>query len=226
MATRYRKPKKSNAPLWIVLGCVGAIGASIGIYFMVKGSGKSSSSGKPSSTDEVPGFVRAGIDTSNVENTRAWASAAVKQLKDADARKTDAEMRRVEKELKDALLGKKIRWSFPVEAVTENEVKLDTFFGTKAGTFAGDDPQLKGRPLRKLYFRAYIGSEKDEVKIGDEVSATEAKRLHKGDQWTLTRTVTEVTVEKVNKQWLSVSSYTDVVDEMDAYCITLIMERK
>jgi hypothetical protein len=208
-----RKPPKSNAVLFIVLGSaalvlLGCVG--IGGYFLLKkGSGPSLG---------LPG--RAALDPNDVANTGAWAKDAVGRLK---AGKADAAG--VEKEAKDSLLGKKVRWSFPVEAVDEGEVKIDTFFGDAAGKYEGADPKLKGKPLRRVYLRVYFEADKDNVKVGDEVSKLEAARLNKGDRLAVVRTVTKVEVRK-DDPWFSQSPYTGVVDVLEPFCIDVTVERK
>ena len=61
-----------------------------------------------------PGFTAARLDPDNVENTRAWAEKAVARLKELEAKgdrkATDAEVARLEKEMRAALQDKKIRW--------------------------------------------------------------------------------------------------------------------
>src|SRR4051794_3034849 len=171
-----RKPPKSNAVLFIILGSVAALVllscVGVGGYFLLrKGSGPSLG---------LPG--RAALDPNDVGNTSAWAKDAVERLK---AGKADAAG--VEKEVKDSLLGKQVRWSFPVEAVDEGEVKIDTFFGYPAGKYEGADPKLKGKPLRRVYLRVYFEDDKDGVKVGDEVSQAEAARLNKGDRQEVVR---------------------------------------
>jgi hypothetical protein len=165
--------------------------------------------------------ARAVIDPDSVENTAAWASAAVSRLK------AGGDAARVEKELKDALLGKQVRWTFPVEAVDEGEVKLDTFSGTPDGTFKGDDPKYNGRPQRRLYFRVYLGDESDAVKVGGEVTQAQGAGLRKGSPWTLARTVTEATVTRRGEDnWMSASAYSDVIDVLEPFCVTLVVVRK
>jgi hypothetical protein len=213
--SRKRPARKSHLLLWIVLGSALGVGClaiclSAGVFVWWR-----------SSAADGPGFSRAALDTENVENTRAWVADAVKRLKESDGRGADV----VEKELKDALLSKKVRWTFPVEAVDEGELKLDTFFGTPGEPFGGDDLKLKGKPTRRVYLRVYLEADKDNVKVGDEVTAVQARLLGKGSKWTVSRTVTEVSVEK-GGPWFSASAYTDVVDVLDAYCVTLVLERK
>src|SRR5262245_19989031 len=62
-----------------------------------------------------PGFVAARLDLDNVENMRAWAETAVARLKELEAKgnraATDAEVAKLEKEMRDALQEKTIRWS-------------------------------------------------------------------------------------------------------------------
>src|SRR5437870_5584666 len=94
-----QRADRSSLTLWIVLGSVAVvvlcIGLGIGIYFLWKGSGLPS----------LPGSARAALDPNDAENTAAWAAAAVGRIKDAEASKdvarTNAEIARVEKELKD-----------------------------------------------------------------------------------------------------------------------------
>jgi hypothetical protein len=227
MPKRYRKRDKQQSTLilWIILAVVGVGGGSVGIYFLVKGSGK-----KTSATEEPPGLGLAVLDQDNVANTRSWAADQVKRLKDVAARKNDAalkdEISRVENELKSSLLGKKVRWAFPVAAVVDGEVKLDTFFGIEAGRFPGDDPGLGGRPMRRLYFRAYFDGDNDVVHVGNDVSADEARRLRKGNTLTIVRTVTEVMLTQHDEKWVSTSAYSKVVDVMEPYCITVVLSRK
>jgi hypothetical protein len=216
--SRERPAGKSHFLWWIVGGSVLVVGCfgvclCAGFFFWWK-----------SSAGDGPGFSRAAIDADNVENTRAWAADTVKRLKESSNSAT--EVSRVEKELKDALLGKKVRWTFPVEAVDEGEVKLDTFFGAAGEPFRGDDPKLKGKPTRRVYLRVYLAADKDNVKVGDEATEVQAKLLQKGSKWTVSRTVTEVSVEKGDDPWFFASAYSGVVDVLDAYCITIVLERK
>lgn len=221
--SRHRPVAKSNAVLWIVLGSLAALGLCIGAYFLLREPGKTPS-------PDLPGSGRAALDPNDVESTRAWAAEAVKSLKAAESAKngarTDAEIARVEKELKDALLGKQVRWAFPVAAVDGGEVKLDSFFGTKAGQFRSDDPKLNGKPMRRLHFRVFFEAEKDAVMVGDEVTQAQAGQLKKGSKVTVARTVTEITLTKHDDKWVSSSSYSDVVDVLEPYCVTVVVERK
>jgi hypothetical protein len=221
--SRRRPVANSRALLWIVLGCLAVVGLSIGMFVLLK------SSGIPSISSDLPGPGRASLDVNNVEYTRAWVAEAVKRLKDAESGKNDAktnsEIARVEKELKGSLLGKQVRWTFPVEAVDEGDVKLDSFFGTSAGEFRGDDPKLKGKPLRRVYLRVYFAADKDAVKVGDEVTSEEATRLQKGSKWTIIRTVTEVSLT-IHDPWFSPSAYTDVVDALEPFSVTIELSRK
>jgi hypothetical protein len=216
---RKRPAPKSNAVLWIVVISLAAVvvlggAVSVGAYFLLRGSGKTPSLG-------LPGSGRAALDTNSVENMSAWAADAVKRLKDADGKDAG----RVEKELKDALLGKQVRWAFPVEAVDEGEVKLDSFFGTKAGPFRSDDPKLNGKPSRRLHLRVFFAAEKDGVKVGDEVTAAEAERLKNGGKCAVVRTVAEVELTK-HDPWSSQSPYTGIVDALEPYCVTITLVRK
>jgi hypothetical protein len=210
MPPRSRPPAKSHLVLWIVLGSVAFVGLCVGAFFALKRSGPSLLSG-------------AGPDTASVENTRAWAAAAVERIKAAESSGgADAEIARVEKQAKDALVGKQVRWTFPVEAVDEGEVKIDTFFGTRVGEHKGPDPGLKGKPLRRVYFRVYF---KEGVMVGDEVSEADAARLKPGDKWTVTRTVTSIEVRK-HDPWFMQSFYTKVVDDLEPFCVDIHVERK
>jgi hypothetical protein len=216
-ASPKRPARNSRVVVWIVLGSmllVGCFGVCLiaGVFIWWK----------TSAVDAV-GFSRAAIDTDNVDNTRAWVADAVKRLKESGHAAT--QVSRIDKELNAALLGKKVRWTFPVEAVDEGEVKLDSFFGDGGEPFRGDDPRLKGKPTRRVYFRVYLKEDKDNVKVGDEITAAQANLLRKGSKWTVARTVTEVSVEK-GDEWFYKSAYSDVVDVLDAYCITIVLERK
>ena len=217
MPNPSRRPPapKSNATLWIVLCSLAALAlvatASVGAYFLLRG--KMASVG-------LSGLAT--LEPNDVESTRAWAKDAMKRLKDTDGK--DAE--RVEKKLKAALLGKQVRWSFPVVAVDEGEVKLDSFFGTKAGAFRSDDLKLNGKPTRRLYLRVFFEAEKDAVKVGDEVAQEEAGRLRKGDKVTIVRTVSEVTLTRRDDKWVSTSAYSDVIDVLEPYCVTVVVVRK
>ena len=212
--SRRRPPAKSHTVLWIVLGCVALVGLCVGAFFVLKGSGVSS----------LPGFGPS-LDPSSVENTSAWAAAAVKRLNDAgkDEAKVDAEIARIEKQVKDSLVGKEVRWTFMVEAVDEGELKLDTFFGPRVGEYHGRDPGLQGKPLRRLHFRVYLGERN--VEVGGEVGHADALLLKQGDKWTLVRTVTKVEVRK-HDPWFSESPYTGIVDELEPYCIDITIAPK
>ena len=173
---------------------------------------------KPGGGD-APG--RAAIDPNSIENTRAWSAAAVERL---GSGATTPE--RVEKELKDGLVGRQVKWAFPVEAVDEGEVKVDSFFGTDGGPFKGEGAEFKGRPTRKLYLRVYFDAEKDGILVGRDVTNEEAARLHKGGKQAVTRTVVEATVTKSDGTWVCPSKYSKVLDVLDAYCVTIVVARK
>jgi hypothetical protein len=202
-----------SAAALCLLGCLG-----VGGYFLLKKG--------PGPSPGLPGSGRAGLDPNSVENTSAWAEDAVRRMKEAEARGgADAEVARVEKQVTDGLVGKQVRWAFPVEAVDEGEVEIDTFFGNPAGKYEGADPQLKGKPLRRVYFRVYFEDEKDDVKVGDEVSELEAARLKKGDRQAVVRTVTKAEVRR-HDPWFMQSGYTGVVDTLEPFCIDVTVRRK
>ncbi len=212
---------KSNLLLWVLLGSAGVLGlclaACVGALLLL-GGGK----GLPA----MPGSGGAALDPDDVDRTRAWAEDAVRRLGAADKGAAQAEAARVERDLKEGLLGKRVRWSFPVEAVDEGEVKLDTFFGARAGPFGGDDQRLRGKPTRRLYLRVYFDGDADVVRVGGEVSTADAARLKKGDKITVARTVTEVTLTAHDDRWVSTSSYGDTVDVLEPYCVTVVLVRK
>jgi hypothetical protein len=216
--SRNNRRAEPSFPTFWVLVALGAVvllvGLGIGIYILSRGS----------ELPAVSGAARAVIDPNDAENTAAWAAAAVGRIKDAGD-KADAEAARVEKELKDALLGKQVRWTFPGEAVDDGEVKLDSFFGTAAGKYAGDDPQLRGKPLRQLHLRVFFADGDSAVQVGKDVSALEAAGLRQGSKCAVVRTVTEITVDR-HDPWVSASPYTGVVDVMEPYCVTIIVARK
>jgi hypothetical protein len=108
---------------------------------------------------------------------------------------------------------------------SRREVKVDSFFGAKAGPFRSDDPKLNGKPSRRVYLRVYFAGEGDQVMVGRDVSATEASGLRQGSRVTVLRTVSEVTVDK-NDPWFSGSPYTGVVDALEPYCVTITVVRK
>jgi hypothetical protein len=212
---RRRPAPKSNALVWIVLGSLAALFVlggvvSVGAYFLLRG--RTTSLGLP---------ARAALDPNSAENTSAWAADAMKKLKDGGGKDAD----RVEKELKDALLGKQVRWTFAVEAVDEGEVKIDSFFGTAAGKFQGEDPKLNGKPLRRLHLRVYFTGEDGPVVVGKDVTALEAAGLRQGSKVTVVRTVSEITVDK-NDPWFSGSPYTGIVDVLEPYCVRITVARK
>src|SRR6266545_2244966 len=220
---RKKTANNAHTVLWVALAFVCVCAASVGIYFVVKGAGK-----KPPAADEPPVSVQNALDPGSVEHTRAWAAELVKRLKEVEDRKNDAatktEIARVEKEIKDTLLGKQVRWTFSVLAVDEGELKMESFFGMDAGWFSGDDPKLVGRPMRRLYFRVYFADDEAVVKVGDEVTAAEASRLRNGGTFTVVRTVTEAMLSRHDK-WVSASAYSDVVDVLEPYCVTVVLSR-
>jgi hypothetical protein len=216
---RRRPAPKSNALVWIVLGSLAALFVlggvvSVGAYFLLRGPGKTNPLG-------LPGSGRAALDANSVENTSVWAEDAVKKLKDGGGKDAD----RVEKELKDALLGKQVRWTFAVEAVDEGEVNIDSFFGTAAGKYQGEDPKLNGKPLRRLHLRVYFTGEDGPVVVGKDVTELEAAGLRQGSKVTVVRTVSEITVDK-NDPWFSGSPYTGIVDALEPYCVRITVARK
>jgi hypothetical protein len=178
------------------------------------GSSKSTDPGK-----NGPG--RAAPDPGSVENTRAWAADAVERLR---SRSTTPE--EVEQELKDALVGKQARWTFPVVTVEDGEVKVDSFFGPPGEPFKGEGAELNGRPTRRLYLRIYFDAEKDGIMVGRDITNEEARRVQKGDRQAVTRTVIEASVTKSDGTWVSASKYSQVLDVLDAYCITIVVARK
>jgi hypothetical protein len=127
----------------------------------------------------VPGLTTARLDPNNVENTRAWAEKAVARLKELEAKgnraATDAEVARLEKEMRDALLDKKVRWSLVISGVrNDGEVDLDQFFGKDDGKVP--DGRDAGKRRRRLYMRIYLAEDGDEVRIGDEINQFQAAR--------------------------------------------------
>jgi len=174
----------------------------------------------------VPGFTAARLDPDNVENTRAWAEQAVARLKGLDAKgdraATDAAVAKLEKELRDALQDKKVRWSLVIDGVRQDgEVDLEQFFGHDDSKVA-DGPEA-GKRRRKLYLRIYLDAAGDEVRVGDEVKQEQAG---KGNRFTLQRQVVEVGIRQRDTNWRSHNRWTDVVDVLDTFCVDLIVKRK
>jgi hypothetical protein len=223
-------PRRTQSPiLWIALLlavslfflCCG--GVSVVTYFVVNRVTDSAGGLLPSITIERP-------DPDNLENTRAWAASTVKRLKEIESKGDDAatkkEIGKVEQKLKDAFLGKKVRWSFPFIGLHKNgkEVNVDTFFGPDGGPFRGDDPRWAGKTTRKLYFRVFFGNENDGVLIGRDISREQANRLRKGDPLAVKEKVTEVLLQHHDKWWLP-NNPSGGVDVLDDFCITLTLER-
>ena len=220
------KGSPDKKSLWIVLVvvvlgvpllflCCGGIG--IAIYFFFPGG------------RGVPGFTTARIDPNNIQNTRAWAEATVKRLKELDAKgdqvAVQAEMLKAEDALRAALLNKKVHWAFEVNGVEDNKVDVETFFGIRAGNAPPpDDPQLKGKPVQKLYLRVFFHEREDGLLVGRDFSPEQAKALRKGTTQTLDRTVTTVEV-RGHDGWFSRNPWTDSVDVQDAFCVDIILTR-
>jgi hypothetical protein len=72
--------------------------------------------------------------------------------------------------------------------------------------------------------RKHFDSERDAVRVG-EVSQAEADGLKKGNKVTVVRVVTEATLTKRDR-WVSTSAYSDVVDVLAPYCVTVVLTRK
>jgi hypothetical protein len=173
-----------------------------------------------------PGFTAAKLDPDNVENTRAWAEKAVARLKELEAKgdrkATDAEVARLEKEMRDALQDKKIRWALVIDgARKDGEVDLAQFFGNDDGKIP--DGKEAGKKRRKLYMRVYLAADGDEVRIGDEIDAQQAM---KGNTFTLERQVIETNIRQRDTNWRSRNLWTDVVDVLDTFCVDIIVKRK
>src|ERR1043166_2722235 len=153
-----KSTKKSNTTL--ILAIIGGVavlstcccGAGVGSWFFYFRTG---AAGVPG----LSGPAVARLDANNLENTRAWAEKTVAKLKDIDGKGnraiTDAEVAKVEKEMRDAMVGKKIRWSMIIAGVREEgEVDFAQFHGNDDGKIAnGPDA---GKPRRKLYLRLYF----------------------------------------------------------------------
>jgi hypothetical protein len=174
----------------------------------------------------VPGLTTARLDPSNVENTRAWAEKAVARLKDLEAKgnraATDAEVARLEKEMRDALLDKKVRWSLVISGVrNDGEVDLDQFFGKDDGKVP--DGRDAGKRRRRLYMRIYLAEDGDEVRVGDEINQFQAA---KGKSLTLQRRVIEVNIRQRDTNWSAYHQWTGVVDVLDTFCVDIIVKRR
>jgi hypothetical protein len=174
----------------------------------------------------VPVFAAAKLDPDNVENTRAWAEKAVARLKELEAKgnrgATDAEVAKLEKEMRDALQDKKIRWALVIDGVRQDgEVDLEQFFGKDDGKIP--DGEEAGKRRRKLYFRIYLDGDGDEVRIGNEIDQQQAV---KGNRFTLQRQVIEVNIRQRDTNWRSRNRWTDVVDVLDTFCVDIIVKRK
>jgi hypothetical protein len=215
-------PKKSNAVLLIsiligvpvLLTCCCSVG--VGGWWVFFRSGALG----------VPGFSAAKLDTGNVENTRAWAEKSVARLKELEAKgnraATDAEVAKLEKEMRDALEGKQIRWSLVIEGVRDDgEVNLAQFFGKDDGRFK--DGEDAGKKRRKLYMRIYLEGGGDEVRIGDEINRSQAA---KGSRFTLQRKVIEVNIRQRDENWSSHNTWTDTVEVLDTFCVDIIVKRE
>lgn len=172
------------------------------------------------------GFTAARLDLNNVENTRAWAEKAVARLKELEAKgdrkATDAEVAKLEKEMRDALQDKKIRWALVIDGVRKDgEVDLAQFFGKDDGKVT--EGAEVGKLRRKLYFRIYLDADGDEVRIGGEITKDQAV---KGSRFPLARTVIETNIRQRDTNWSSRNRWTDVVDVLDTFCVDIIVKRK
>src|SRR5882724_7945217 len=102
--------KKSNTVLLVsIIGGVCVLltcccGTGVGTWFFFFRTGAAGDLG-------VPGLTAANLDANNLENTRAWAEKTAAKLKAIDAKgnraATDTEVAKIEKEMRDALVGKK-----------------------------------------------------------------------------------------------------------------------
>jgi hypothetical protein len=172
----------------------------------------------------VPVFTAATLDPNNLENTRSWAEKSVARLKELEAKgnraASDAMVGELDKEMHDALVGKKVRWMFVINGVQDDgEVDLEQFFGHDDGKVV-DGPET-GQRRRKLYLRIYLDAGGDEVRVGDEINQSQAT---KGSQFTLQRTVVEATIRRDNN-WTSPNRWTNVVDRLDTFCVDIIVKR-
>ncbi len=213
-------PKKANTVVLIsILATVPArlsccCGAGVGTWYAFFRS------------STVPGFAAARLDPDNIENTRAWAEKSVVRLKELEAKgnraATDAEVAKLEQEMRDALQDKKIRWALVINGVRKDgEVDLEQFFGQDDGKVA-DGPDA-GIRQRRLYLRVYLDAEGDAVRIGDEIKPN---RANKGSRFTLQRTVIEANIRQRDKNWSSHNRWTDAVDRLDTFCVDIIVKRK
>jgi hypothetical protein len=217
-----KKPRpQSNLLLWgsiagaaalLLLCCCGVGG--VGTYFAVNRGGG------------VPGFTVAKVDADNVENTRAWAEKTVARLKEIDAKgnkaATDAEVAKAEKELKDALLNKKVRWSLAINGIQDDrEVVLEQFFGKDIGKVKTDFEAEK--PRRKLYMRVYVEEDADGVFLDTDIPRSEAR---KKNRYTLIRKVIEVNIRQHDENWISPDRWNNCVDILDTFCVDIILKRE
>lgn len=221
---------KPNTILWIALLlavpilflCCGGVGV-IALVIANRAS-------DPSGGGIVPSFTVERPDPDNLENTRAWAESTVKRLKEVEAKDNEAatkeEMRKVEQQLKDTLLNKRVRWTFAFLGIHPggHEICVEQFFGPDGGPFRGDDPRFAGKSTRKLYFRVYFNDESDGVFIGTDVSREKAQRMLPGDKQVVTARVVEVMLRR-HDNWLMPNKWTNGVDVLDDFCITLVIKR-
>jgi hypothetical protein len=173
----------------------------------------------------VPGVTVARLDTNNFENTRAWAEKTVAKLKDLDAKgnraATDAEVAKIEKEMRDAIVGKEIHWSMIIAGVRDDgEVDLEQFHGKDDGKVP-EGPDA-GKPRRKLYFRVYLEAEVDAVRVGNEITREQAR---KGSPFPLERKVIEANIRQRDSNWSSRNRYTNSVERLDTFCVDIIVQR-
>ena len=135
---------------------------------------------------------------------------------------TDTEVAKIEKEMRDALVGKKIRWSLAIAGVRDDgEVDLEQFYGNEDGKVA-EGPDA-GKRRRKLYLRVYLEAERDAVRVDDEIPRAKAS---KGSRFTLERKVIEVNIRQRDANWSSPDRYTNTVDVLDTFCVDIIVQRQ
>jgi hypothetical protein len=214
---RVEKRRGTRSRMWWVV-------VATGIIFGC--SGNSDQPDKKVPPAPAPGFTVARLDPGNVENTRAWAEEAVAHLKELEAKgnraATDAEVARLEKEMRDALQDKKLRWALVIDGVRQDgEVDLEQFFGKDDGKIS--DGKEAGKRRRRLTMRIYLDAGGDEVRIGDEITKEQAV---KGSRFPLERQVIETNIRQRDTNWSSHNRWTGVVDVLDTFCVDIIVKRK